>query len=285
MSEYQYDFIYHLKGNITTHPSGYKRITDIYFTLKDFKNKNILIGFKDLVWLDANLCALLDAVLFELTTVNGHTFHAADPEMIEKNFAVLMRNGFILDSDSNPIMHDDNKSCVRLNKFAPNEDVAFLNYITKDLLGHSAFSKNSLNWQLTEHFAELFANIETHARTIKPVFACGQYYPKQNELKFTIVDLGVGFLEPIYSHTKGEITSYEEAIEWAIKGNTTKTSETGGIGLKSLYDYCSNNRGYFNIISGDTYWGNSLGELGSRKIKPFIGTTVHLIFNIKNIKV
>ncbi len=65
------------------------------------------------------------------------------------------------------------------------------------------------------HFLEVFSNIHLHAHTKDPVFACGQYYPSKNLLKFTLVDLGVGFLEPISNFTKNQINEAEKAILWA----------------------------------------------------------------------
>lgn len=272
------DEIYSFPQNISTSPRGHESLIEFYNTYKSIPAREIVLDFSRLSWIDANLCALLDAILYELTEENGHKFFV-DSEEIKRKLDVLMRNGFVVNMDGQPILHDDRNSTARLTKFEKHQDTEFISYISSDLLNHRALHRhNNLKFSLIDHFAELFANIETHADTDKPLFVCGQYYPRLHIFKFTLVDLGIGFLEPITAHTKGLIQTCEEAIEWALQGNTTKKDASGGLGLTSIHDFCIANKGGFNIVTGDAYWGNNLGNTRAVPVTPFLGTTIHLSF-------
>lgn len=272
------DETYYFRGQIRSDPSGHKSLIEFYYYYKDKRDLRVLLDFFHVGWIDANLSALLDAILFYLKQENNHEFFV-DAEVILKKFDVLCRNGFVVDFDGQPLAIDDRDSTAPLSKFYSDQDTEFITYIEDDLLDHRGLtSHQELKMNLIDHFAELFANIETHAKTNLPIFVCGQYYPKYREFKFTIVDLGVGFLEPIAKHTNGRIKTCKEAITWALKGNTTKLDASGGLGLPRIYQYCSENRGCFNIITGDAYWGNNLGASDTFTVPPFLGTTIHLTF-------
>jgi hypothetical protein len=267
--------VYTFQNNIETTPSGHKKLIDFYNSLKDQPPTVVVLDLKEVNFIDANQCALLGAMVTKLTNENGHSF-ACYGDQIDGRFNILKRNGFIK-TDSDLVKY--NGSSVPLATFQTEDDVGFLNYISNELLGHDALRRHSLfRREAIDHFSELFANISTHARTSEEVFVCGQYYPNRRVLNFSIVDVGVGFLPPIQEHTNGIIQTAEQAIDWALMGNTTKKDAPGGLGIKSLYEYCGENRGSFNIISGDCFWGNNLGTLGNRKISPFCGTIIHLMF-------
>jgi hypothetical protein len=267
--------IYAFENNIDTTPSGHKKLIDFYISLKDLPATNVILDLQEVNFIDANQCALLGAIMTKLAKDQRHSF-ACYGNQVDGRFNILKRNGFIRTEDS---ASTSTGSSVPLATFQTEDDVGFLNYISHELLGQKALDRHrKFKNEAIDHFSELFANISTHARTTEEVFVCGQFYPIKRQLKFSIVDLGVGFLPPISEHTNGSITTSEQSIDWAIKGNTTKKDAPGGLGIKSLYDYCSENRGNFNIISGDCYWGNNLGTMGNRKITPFCGTIIHLIF-------
>ena len=115
-----------------------------------------------------------------------------------------------------------------------------------------------------------------HAETEWPIITCGQYFPYQKILKFTLVDFGVGFLKKIFNHTNGTVNKPHEAIKWAIDGNSTKKNAKGGNGLKKIFFYCYKNNGSIHIITDGCYWVqtihnsnllNSLSGMPIRNIK------------------
>jgi hypothetical protein len=80
----------------------------------------------------------------------------------------------------------------------------------------------------------------------------------------------------------GAITTGEDAIMWALKGNTTKKDVPGGLGLKSIQKFCDESQGKFEIISSGAYWNNYM--LFPNKAQPFCGTIVNIIFDCKNLR-
>ena len=158
----------------------------------------------------------------------------------------------------------------------------FAKYINEKLLAHPSLRLDEGRiYNIRKHLLEIFANIELHARTSSPIFACGQYYPKSYKLKFTLVDLGVGYLPPIHSFTKGLVTSSSAAIAWALAGhNTTKVATTpGGLGLKELLTYCQTDAGELHIATGNAYWASTMTASNAAPVLPFTGTIISIVFN------
>lgn len=89
----------------------------------------------------------------------------------------------------------DNKSAIKLTGFHVSEDEKFIAYIENEILSHpTMLLENVIKGRLIDAFLELFCNVQKHARTEFPIFACGQYYPNLNRLSFTLVDSGIGYL-------------------------------------------------------------------------------------------
>lgn len=269
-----------LEDCLYTDYSGIKRIFNFYHQASEFYNTTVFIDFYELNWMDANLSALFGAILHKLSEENKLRF-SADLTYVEEKLNVLFRNGFL---NSENIIADEQKSTISFRSFDSKDKVGFVSYIENDLLLHRGMPKldNTVKDNIIDSLIEVFCNIQYHAKTSHPFFVCGQFYPKQKKLVFTIVDLGVGFLPAISEKTEGEIDNSEEAIQWAIqKGNTTKQDKPGGIGLSDLYSYFKENEGNLQIITGDTFWAIELEktEIPHYKFKnPFVGSVLNLFF-------
>lgn len=266
------------QGSIDSTPLGYKKLIGFYLSCTVYNNCQVSLDFEGIRWIDGNMCALFTAILHKLHKERGTTFYVnrKNYSHIKSELGLILRNGFLQDIVKTPY----SQSSVILTVFGIAEDEKFLRYIEHDLLENSAMKiEPSQKKEIVDNFLEVFSNVEIHARTKDPIFACGQYFPKTGKLNFTLVDLGIGYLAPIEEYTKGEITVAEKAIEWALKDkNTTKQDATGGTGLKNLLKYCKETEGELSIITGDAFWNNGL----KTEATPFCGTTIHLIFNCKS---
>ncbi|MBN3583366.1 hypothetical protein JYB64_13290 [Algoriphagus aestuarii] len=273
---------YQMSGKLTSGPIAFRKLYEIFECFRKSKNEKILLDFDEVEWMDANLCAILDSVIFVLNRDYGHQFFI-DKKHIEGKFEIFQRNGFFKPSQNNEVLIDNRDTTVRMTRFSTESDGEFYGYIGESLFNHSAFEKMpDIKASLLEHFLEVYANIQTHAKTTGPVFACGQYYPYQHQLKFTLVDIGVGFLNPISQFTKGQVSTANEAIDWALKErNTTKTDAPGGLGLTYLKNYCEKNKHGFQIITSGKCWTNDKSELNYWPLANFPGTAINLTFNCK----
>ena len=60
---------------------------------------------------------------------------------------------------------------------------------------------------------ELFSNAAIHSQTKLGVFTCGQFFPRKEELSFTLADFGIGMRQKLKDALNLEFTSVE-AITW-----------------------------------------------------------------------
>lgn len=279
---------YNLKDKIKTDFSGYSKIIDFYNFAKNYKDEIIEIKFDELNWIDANLSALFLATVHKLKTENKLKFYI-DFKTINSGLNVLFRNGLVnsIVGNKNKYYSDDyRKSTIPLKAFKLNDDgvTSFVNYIENDLLNHRGLESVdfAIKQKIKDSYFEIYDNVGIHAETNSPIIACGQYYPEQKEVKFTLVDFGVGFLKKIKEFTKGAVSQPHEAIKWAIDGNSTKKEARGGTGLKKIFFYCLKNNGGVHIISDNCYWEFENNKISNFTIKQgFAGTTINLIFKLR----
>jgi hypothetical protein len=138
-----------------------------------------------------------------------------------------------------------------------------------------------LQKKFRESIHEVFSNAVLHSQTKLGIFSCGQYFPGDHRLDFSIADLGIGMAENV-SRTLGKSISDVDAICWAVEpGNTTKTGTIpGGLGLKLLREFISLNHGRIEIVSRCGYWLQNGTEISTRILNtPFPGTVVNIEIN------
>jgi hypothetical protein len=248
---------------------------------------NVHIDFGWTEWFDGNLCALLWAMIHKLRQTHDHAF-TADESQVRTKFDFMFRNGFI--KSESPVV-DEQKSTVPVKSFNCNDKEGFCSYIQNELLSHRGMPADidtELKDRINEDLLEVFCNTNHHANTTDPFFVGGQYYPRMGHLKFTMVDIGDGFLPRISKVTNGIIKTNLEAIHWALDGNSTKIvldQCPGGLGIKNMLKYCHDNGGVFQIISNNGFWSSdlygSLFDEGRELPTPFMGTTINLQFQKK----
>jgi hypothetical protein len=272
-------------GKLETDVNGFKSLLAYYNFARQYQNCTITLVFDALNFFEANLSAFLMALIFKLEkTRNVKTY--VDFTCLREGLNILIRNGFTTylakkQFEFQPM--DNRDSTVPLGMFATDDPDGFVEYIERRLihqrgLYHVAFNDKE---KVKNSYFEIFDNVGIHAETSAPVFVCGQYFPIQEELKFTLVDLGVGFLKKIREFTKDRdpITSAERAISWAINGGSTKSDARGGNGLKKIFFYCRSSGGTMHIVTDGCYWVFNGTNIQNEKIEqPVSGTTIHLVF-------
>lgn len=275
----------YLRGEIYSDYYGIRDLNDIFHELKAIRNQTVKIDFSQLNWIDANLSAILNSILFRLINQNKLKF-VSDINKIKSDFDVLIRNG-LFQIDEN--IKDNQESTVCLSSFLKDEEENFIEYISNDLMNHRGLIRkhdSSLKDKIESDLIEIFTNFGIHARTDYPIFVCGQFYPEKGELIFTMVDLGIGFYIPINEKVGDSIDNSKKAINWAIqKHHTSKKGEPGGLGLSGILDYCNKNNGVLSIVSGNTYWASdnkgTIFEEGKEYSKEIEGTIINLSFKKK----
>jgi hypothetical protein len=273
-----------LDGELTTNSQGIRRLLMWYDEASQQKNTIIHTHCDDLDWLDANLAALWSALMHKLGKENNLEFEL-DTAMLSRRFSILIRNGFQGSAAENKTA---SRTFIQNASFAPQEDERFLDYVDTELLQQRELKKLPLPFRslLEGNLYELYTNVHRHAGTDEPLFVCGQYYPGRKELVVSLVDLGQTFLPPIQRRTQGQIKTQEEAIEWALMGNSEKTGlDGGGHALKCIRQEFAKAGHFLQIVTGDAFWDSSATtcQVGPYRHLPVImpGTMVNMTFSTK----
>lgn len=231
-------------------------------------------------WLDANMCAPLGAVLHR-SQRDGLSITLSNlPDPVQN---ILQKNHF-LSQFGWPLTPDQYETTIEYRRFEekPSQRREFQEYVNVHFR-HGSRRLPDMTQALLKRFREslfeIFENALEHSCTQHGVFACGQYYPKDERLDFTVVDLGIGFHGNIYEKF-GVRFSPNEGIQWALSGKTTRRGRPGGLGLKLLQEFIRLNRGRLIIVSHTGYWQLSHGHVSTRSFpKAFPGTALTIEIN------
>ena len=276
---------YSLSGYIRTDAKGTQALLDFYSFAKKYNDCWFNLNIENLYWLDGNLSALLLRYCHLLKTENKLKFYI-DYKTLKGHLSVLSRNGLayhIVNDKASFNPYDNKDTTIPVKAFKLDSVDSFVTYVENSLLKHQGLDGIIFDDKdrIKSSYFEIFDNVGIHGRTTHPIMACGQFFPTESELKFTIVDSGCGFLKNIAEFTKEtvKIKRASEAISWASKGNSTKTEEKGGTGLSKILSYCMKNGGALHVASDDCYWAFSNKSINTFTLNNNLsGATIHLIF-------
>ncbi len=262
--------------------TGYSKLIVLHQQLNNTDDSNIVLDFTNVTWLEANLSALLGAILsFHRKT--GKTFSIEGLRDDHSN--LFSRNRFLSAEFGLKAEPDRNNTIISYQKFLPSEAAAFMLYIKNELLSKPDFPKHSrkLGEKIAESIFELYENARTHGRC-EHIYTCGQYYPGKatKRLDITIVDMGKTIKANVNEYLKQNFSG-SEAIEWALKdGNTTKTGDIpGGLGLNIMFEFIKLNKGKVQIVSADGFWEYRKEKTDTKIFSDsFPGTIVNIEFNL-----
>lgn len=260
---------------IQTDYDSFAQIIDLYHNYQ--KDMFGIIGLSFQNWFGANMSSPLGAVL-DLLEANLNTirieYSPASP--IHK---ILSKNDF-LSHYGYKRAPDTNNTTIKYLKLKPSDGRYFHTYIVNELLTRSELPSMStgLKKKIIEAIYEIFVNAQSHSGT-KFIYTCGQFFPKKNEIEFTLTDTGDGFRKVINRRFNKNLSAIQ-TIKWATQeGHSTKIDVPGGIGLAILKEFIVKNQGKIQIISDDGYYEYSRkGEAMRSFQKPFPGSVLNVQF-------
>lgn len=273
-----------LDQQIQSDRRGYVSLARIDQQLQTITDENIELNFSQVRWFDANLCAVLGALIDHWRKKCNTITIAGLSGSLRTIFA---KNGF-LSIFGGEVIEDNNSTTVQYKK-NPLSQADFSDYVMTDVLGKTDFPELSplAKTYISNNICEIYANAE-HSKC-EYVFSCGQYYPQKNPpfLDFTIVDIGRTIPDNVRTYLLSPQILSEDAIRWALKkGNTTKDRTAGipgGLGLDLIRKFIQLNQGQIQIVSGEgsyTYVGKQ--EFFHTLAVAFPGTIVNLRFNLSD---
>lgn len=247
--------ILYIPQSVTSDYKGYSSLLELcnpYLNV-NLAQSQIVLDFKKNIWFEANLLPVLYAYMVE-----GHKFGITSMyrnQNGDKFTDILIRNGFAKVCFNKEHRPRENETCVPFKTFKANDTYNFGKYIDAELPRYFPAMEDRLKKDISSYIQEIFGNAQIHGGSDK-VFTCGQYYPKNNKMDFTIVDLGWTFYNNVanfFSSLKEETPVH--SIEWAVQPeHSTKSGFSGGFGLSLLRDFIKFNAGKFQIVSGNEYW-------------------------------
>ncbi|EKT4502381.1 hypothetical protein AAIP31_002290 [Flavobacterium psychrophilum] len=274
--------IIYIPSKVTSHINGYELLLRLHNDLSNCKNEEIQISFKNVFWFEANLVAILGAIIEDLEDRNN-IIVIIDVENFKNKNDILFRNGFLphygIFSDS----LFSSSTQIPYKKFREGEPHLYNSYIQTELLDNKDFPSHTerLGNEIKRNIYELFENARTHGKC-KNIHTCGQFYPTRKKLHITIVDTGKTIVNNVRDFLKIEMNS-SECIAWAMAtGNTTKNGNTpGGLGLGLIFDFINLNKGKIQIVSSNGYWELREGIISKTDLNfSFDGTIANLEFDL-----
>lgn len=261
-------------SNIRNDFESYQQLINFYIEHREKEFETINVDIRQ--WFSANMCAALGGI-FDLFSdnLNSIKIENIDSE-IEK---ILLKNHFLSYFGYKKSL-DTYHTTIPFLKLKLTDGKFFNNYVVDQLIGRAELPQMSqlLKEKMTEAIYEIFVNAQIHSKS-DHIYTCGQFFPKDNKIEFTIVDVGMGFKRKVNERFNANLNSIQ-AIQWAtIDKHTTKENITGGIGLSLLKEFIEKNRGKMQIISDDGFYQfDSQGEQMHLFIGSFPGTIVNLRF-------
>ncbi|WP_111708948.1 hypothetical protein [Lutibacter citreus] len=272
----------YIPSKITSGMQGYELLLRFQDDLKGFSDAEIQISFLYVIWFEANLVAVLGAIIEDLEWKrNDVSIVEVDNYSVINN--VLYRNGFFPRHGLNIHGISGGNTQISYKMFRKSEPHLYNDYIQAELLDNSAFPMHSrrLGGEIKRNIFELFENARTHGEC-SYIHTCGQFYPIKKKLNITIVDTGTTIIKNVRKHLKIDLEACE-CIDWAMEmNNTTKEGNTpGGLGLGLLFQFIRLNQGKIQVVSSNGYWE----LIGGKKRKMnldfyFSGTIANLEFNL-----
>lgn len=262
---------------------GYNYLIMLIDELKILRGQKVVFDFKEVVFIDGNLSALL-GTMFEILISNGNSIEV--DSISGPVESILIRNGFLFEFRLTTIM-DSSENSIAYKSFTPIDDVSFRDYITTQLITRKDFPvlSKELQKKIVQNIFEIYENARTHG-LCEWIHTCGQFYPTRpgKPLYFTIVDKGINIKENVAHYLKQDISA-KDAIEWAmVKGNSTKIGNiSGGLGLAIIFEFIELNQGKIQVISSDGYYEYSRGKIVKKTLNyVFDGTVVNIKFNFSD---
>lgn len=274
------EIIVYVPRKIENNIEGFQFFIELYKTFKESYGKKVILNFSKTRWLEANLSAILGAILSF-----GLVGNRIGIKRVSKSISkILIKNKFFESFGIVENLDDLFETIIRYSQFAEGDKVKFQRYLKEEFIPRLNLSmSDEFSKELRGNLEEVFQNSRIHGKCDN-IHVCGQYFYSNKKVKFTIVDLGKTIYQN-YTEYFGEEISDEFAIDWATKdGNSTKDiDETGGIGLFQLCEFIRENGGKIQIVSSRGYWEENCEKIITHKYKyPFDGTIVNIEVNVDN---
>lgn len=263
--------------NIECNFQGFSWLAQVSAKLRPLWKTAVRFDARSLRFFDGNLCAPFGALLCDAqksgVSVSWDNISGGVLEVWSKNEFSRSFGG--------ATMNDIFDTTLAYRQFPLNENPkSFAGYVTQELMSKDLPQmSDEMRREFARSIQEIFDNAQMHSQSASGVFGCGQFFPSQERLAFTLTDLGVGFRRTVEQKT-GRTFQDKKAIAWAIQVGHSARAEHGGYGLPTLKEFFARNKGRLQIVSGSGFWElNQFGEQLNTLPHAFPGSFVNMEIN------
>lgn len=223
--------------------------------------KKVYYNTANMKWIDGEVSSLLGTLFEKVKTDYPHilqyfTSHKNQTAAEQ----TLIKNGLLPHYLPVKKIEDTYNTAIAFNVIDLTETTAkdvVSNYLKAHVYSHSQWKRNFAVTQEQVEFSdsifELVSNVLEHSRSSR-MLVSGQFYPKKDEFRISIGDIGIGIPVTVQNETP-ELTSDGARIDWATKkSKTSKTADHArGLGLHQIKKRLTG-VGTLIIVSGSGYW-------------------------------
>lgn len=270
--------IYHLP-TVRSNQQGFESLGELAKAAKGLFADRIELDMSRVSFFDANMAAPLGAVLARATGEFNIVEIVAVPRRVER---ILRKNEFLTNFwyDS---LEDANDTTMPFRRLRLRDEGEFKEYIHSELTGKGIPKMSErASWIFKQKVFEVYQNAVVHSESEPGVFACGQFFPQQHRLDFTLADAGIGIRDTVRRYFNDSRIGSVPALKWALKPrHTTKRGpHPGGLGLDFLQRFARINRGKIQIASRFGFYELNDGkETFAKMAADFPGTAVTIEIN------
>jgi hypothetical protein len=265
----------HKLGSVNNNREGFESLAELWSLAALLVARPLELDLSTCTSFDANMAAPLGAALAVIADKLNRTEIVGVLGPIENS---LRRNQFLTNYGYPPL--EAGTTILPFQRFQLTDERLFGEYLRRYLPG-KGFPRltEGAGKVFRQSIFEIFQNAVAHSESKLGVFVCGQFFPNELRLNFTISDAGIGICNKVRAFLGNEQLTSEAAIQWALAGgHTTRTGRRpGGVGLKFMQDFVRRNRGNIQIVSGDGLYGATTGYDKLHSSLP--GTTVNFEIN------
>ena len=230
------------------------------------------------IFFDANMAAPLGAILSRVAG-RFNTIRIVDmPGSVE----TILRKNLFLTHYWYKSLDDNNNTTMPFRRLRLSDEGEFEEYIIGNLPEEASQNVRWRKQDLQKKVFEVYQNAVFHSESNLGVFVCGQFFPQQNRLDFTVADAGIGIRENVRRYFNNPRINSLPALKWALEPyHTTKSGPyPGGLGLEFLQKFARLNDGKIQIASRFAFYELSRGtETFANMAVDFPGTAVTIEIN------
>ncbi len=165
-------------------------------------------------------------------------------------------------------------------------------YIMKASKYFGAKCKGKDTTMLDLSIAELINNVYDHANSPIDAYIFSQYFPKSNQIKIVVGDIGQGIATTAnryFSANNQPKKANWECVQWALEVNKSSFSKphNKGKGLNNIYSFVKSSNSIMRIFSDDVLLmcNQQRDRYCKNPIEHFIGTVVEVTININGMAI